>query len=255
MIAIAADLVRPDDGRVVVVRFEEVPDQAPLTEDVTVQTSRDVSYESRIESLSAEFGIDIEADEIVSHDTKHAIVNFAEHRGVDAIVAEHEPLRLRSRLFGDPIDWVVRHAPCDVHLVDSSDARAPEEVVVPGRTGPFPPSAVNVAEAVASANDSSVSLWYPAKETDDRQASLDEYRSNLSAMLDVPVDVTAIPTDQRLPETDLLVRRGADHRLRGTLSGDENKPFAQAAGTTITVYPRENRRPPFLRRLLERFLL
>ena len=119
LIAIAADLVRPDDGRVVVVRFQEVPDQVPLTEDVAIQSSSDLSFETRVESISEESDVTVEADEIVSHDTKHAIVNFAAHRGVDTIVAEHEPLRLRSRLFGDPIDWVVRHAPCDVFLVDN----------------------------------------------------------------------------------------------------------------------------------------
>jgi len=255
LISLAANLVRDDGGRVVVVRFEEVPDQAPLTEAVTTQSEVDRAFEARVEALSDQFGVDVEADEIVSHDTKHAIVNVADHRGVDAIVAEHEPLRLRSRLFGDPIDWVVRHAPCDVLLVDSSDPRNPEEVVVPGETEPFPPSAVNVAEAVAGAHDSSISLWYPASETGDQQASLAEYRAELATMLNVPVDVEAIPTDQRIPETDLLVRRGADHRLRGALFDDENNPFAQAAGTTITVYPKQSRRPPFARRLLERFLL
>ena len=36
LVTLAADLARPDDGRVVAVRFEEVPDQAPLTERATV---------------------------------------------------------------------------------------------------------------------------------------------------------------------------------------------------------------------------
>jgi hypothetical protein len=83
---------------------------------------------------------------------------------------------------------------------------------------------------------------------------METYREELSGMLDVPVEATAIPADRRLPETDLLVRRGADHRLRGGLF-DDGEPFARAAGTTITVYPRESRRPPFVRRLLERFVL
>ena len=51
LVTVAADLVRPDDGRVVVVRFEEVPDQVPLTEAVTAQSSADRSYEARIEAL------------------------------------------------------------------------------------------------------------------------------------------------------------------------------------------------------------
>ena len=254
LVSLAADLVRDDDGRVVVVQFEEVPDQAPLTEDVAAQSDADRSFEQRVERLGEESGVAVEADEIVSHDTKHAIVNFAERRGVDAIVAEHEPLRLRSRLIGDPIDWVVRHAPCDVLLVDSSAPRLPEQVVVSGDSAPFPSAAVNVAASVADAHGGRVSLWYPAGDGDRRRASIEKHRDELSGMLDVPVEAEAIPTDQRPPAADLLVRRGADHRRRGALA-DGDRPFAQVAGTTVTVYPRKSRRPPLHRRLLERFLL
>jgi len=255
LIALAADLVRPDDGRVVAVRFQEVPDQVPLTDDMTAQSSADISFETRTEALAEDLGVEVEADEIVSHDTKHAIVNFAESRGVDAIVAEHEPLRLRSRLLGDPIDWMVRHAPCDVLLVDSSAPRLPEKVVVSSDTPPFPSAAVNVAGSIAAAHDGRVSLWYPADGGDGREESMEQYRTELSARLDVPADAEAIPTDERPPTADLLVRRGADHRLRGALTSATDQPFARVAGTTVTVYPREERRPSLIRRLLERYLL
>ena len=158
LVALAADVVRPDDGQVVVVRFEEIPDQAPLTEGATVQSSADLSFETRAEALAAEFDVTVEADEIVSHDTKHAVVNFADNRGVDAILAAHEPLRLRSQLFGDSIDWIVRHAPSDDLLVDNLGYESPERIVLSGDGGPYAPLAVSVAEAVAAANGGTVSL-------------------------------------------------------------------------------------------------
>ncbi|MFC6737344.1 amino acid permease, partial [Halolamina salina] len=194
LVSLGADQVRADDGRVVVVRFEEVPDQAPLTADAAAQSEDDRSFERRMETIGERLGVDVEADEIVSHDTKHAIVNVAERRGVDAIVAEHEPLRLRSRLIGDPIDWVVRHAPCDVLLVDSSAPRTPEKVVVSGENAPFPSTAVTVAEAVAEAHDGGLSLWYPGDGNGDRAASVEAYRTDLAGMLDVPVEAESIPT-------------------------------------------------------------
>jgi nucleotide-binding universal stress UspA family protein len=254
LVALAADLVRPDDGRVVAVRFEEIPDQAPLTEEATVQSSSDISFEARMEALSTEFDVEVEADEIVSHDTKHAVVNFADGRGVDTIVAEHEPLRLRSRLLGDPIDWVVRHAPCDVLLVDNLGYDRPGHVVLSGEGGPYPPLAVNVAEAVAAANDGSISLWYPAGpgSTDQRRRTMDDYRAELSGMLSVPVRADSLRTDGGQPSRpDLLVRRGADDRLRNALF-DERPVFPSPGCTTVTVYPHESRRPRLARRLLER---
>jgi len=254
LVAIAADLVRPDDGRVVVVRFEEVPDQVPLTEDVTVQSSSDVSYETRIESIAAELDVDVEADEVVSHDTKHAVVNFAANRGVDSIVAEHEPLRLRSRLFGDPIDWVVRHAPCDVLLVDNLGYDRPERVALSGDGEPYPPLAVNVAEAIASANGGAVSLWYPADraESDQYRQTIDDYQTELSELLSVPVRSESLRADGGRPSTpDVVLRRGTDERLRGLLT-DGGPVFPSPGCTTITAYPHRSRRPWFARRLLER---
>jgi amino acid transporter/nucleotide-binding universal stress UspA family protein len=251
LVAIAADLVRPDDGRVVVVRFEEVPDQAPLTEDVTVQSSSDRSFETRIESLASEFDVAIEADEIVSHDTKHAVVNFADHRGVDTVVAEHEPLRLRSRLFGDPIDWVVRHATCDVLLVDNLGYDRPTQIALSGDAGPYPPMTVNVAEAVAAANDGDLSLWYPADGTD-AASSIDSYQSELSELLSVPVHAEPIRADGGRPSNpDVVVRPGSDSRLRSALT-DGRPTFPSPGCTTITVYRHESQQSGILRQVLGR---
>ena len=254
LVGLAADVVRGDDGRVVVVRFEEIPDQAPLTENATVQSSSDIAFETRAATLAAEFDVDVEADEIVSHDTKHAIVNFAEHRGVDAILAEHEPLRLRSRLFGDPIDWVVRHAPCDVLLVDNLGYERAEQIALTGDGGPYPPLAVNIAESVASANGGGISLWEVADHdrTDRHARTRDDYQSDLTELLSVPVRTESVRTDGgQLRRTDLLVRRGADHRLRHVLF-DDRPTIPNPGCTTVTVYPHESLRPPFSRRLLER---
>jgi amino acid transporter len=255
LVALAADVVRPHDGRVVVVRFEEIPDQAPLTEDVTVQSPADRSFETRVEALGAEFDVAVEADEVVSHDTKHAIVNFADHHGMDAILAEHEPLRLRSRLLGDPVDWVVRHASCDVFLVDNVGYDAPAHVALSGDGGPYDSRAVALADAVAAANDGRISLWYPGDgETDQHSRTMEDYQSELSSLLSVPVRSEGLRTDGGcLDSPDLLVRTGADHRLRNILFDD--RPTVPSPGcTTVTVYPQIDRRPPFTRRLLERFV-
>jgi nucleotide-binding universal stress UspA family protein len=257
LVALAADVVRPHDGRVVVVRFEEIPDQAPLTESATAQSPADISFEARIEALAAEFDVAVEADEVVSHDTKHAVVNFAEHNGIDAIVAEHEPLRLRSRLLGDPVDWVVRHAPCEVLLVDNVGYEAPERIVLSGDGTPYDARAVSVAEALATANDGHLSLWYPDGNDGEKRKyrrTMADYQSELSGLLDVPVSAESVRTDGgQSTVPDLLVRAGADPRLRAVLLAD--RPFYPTPGcTTVTVYPDATQRPSTVRRLLERVL-
>jgi amino acid transporter len=254
LVAMAADLVRDRDGRVVVTRFSEVPDQAPLVDLELTPAER--SFEDRMTALAETLDVALEPGEIVSHDTKHAVVNYAERRGVDAILAEHEPLRLRSRLLGQPIDWVVRHAPCDVLLVDNLGYDGPSRVAVAADGGIFPPVAVRVAETIAGANDGSVVLWGPpdGDGSDERRRTLQDYRIELADTLSVPVAAEAVRTDGgQVEPPDLLVRLGADHRLRSALFEAESwtpRPHC----TTVSVYPHESRRPGVLRRALERVL-
>jgi amino acid transporter len=253
LVALAADAVSARDGRVHAVRFEEIPDQAPLTEDATEQSPADVSFEERMATLADELGVELTADEIVSHDTKHAIVNVADHHGMDAIFAEHEPLRLRSRVLGDPVDWVVRHAPCDVFLVDNLGYGEPDRVALAGDGSPFAPVAVSLTAAVATANGGHVLLWSPG---DDGAAAdgdpVADYRTELSSML--PVRTEPYRTDGGYPpRADLFVREGTDGRLRTLLAND--RPAVPTPGcTTVTVYPRASRRPSLTRRLLQRVL-
>ena len=252
LIAAAADLVRRDDGRVMVVHFQEVPDQVPLTDEIAKQSSVDVAFESRMEALSSEFDIDIEADEIVSHDTKHAIVNVASTRNASAILAEHEPLRLRSRIFGDPLDWVVRHAHCDVYLLDNVGYDQPSRVALVGDAGPYPPATVDAAEAFAASNGGTVSLWYSAgrDNTEQFRETINEYQAELSEILSVPVRAEP-ETGSQPPGPDILVRSGPDKRLRSALL--DNRPaYPSITCTAVTIYPHVSQRPELARRLLER---
>ncbi|WP_229124567.1 amino acid permease [Halapricum desulfuricans] len=256
---IAADIASQHDGRIIGVRFEEIPDQAPLTDEVTVQSEADRSFERRTAEYAEQLGVTIDSEEIVSHDTKHAIVNVAEEHGVDAILTEHEPLRLRSRLIGDPVDWVVRHAPCDVHLVDNLGYDSPEHVVLAGDGTPYESRAVTVAETLAAANDGSLSLWYPATtgRTDRHEATIADLERELTDALSVSVRSRAVRPDGGRVSSgdtpDVVVRSGTDHRLRHALL-DDRPPTPQGSATTVTVYPEVARRAPLARRLLERFV-
>jgi amino acid transporter/nucleotide-binding universal stress UspA family protein len=254
LLSLAADIARPHDGRVIAVRFEEIPDQAPLTDEATVQSSADISFENRLGDLAAEFDVTIDAEEIVSHDTKHAIVNVADDHDVDTILTEHEPLRLRSRLFGDPVDWVVRHAPCDVLLVDNLGYESPEHVVLSGDGTPYESRAVTLAETIVTANDGILSLWYPDQRdrTDRHEETIADLEQEMSGMLSVPVRTRAVrPDGGQAPKPDVIVRSGADHRLRHVLLDDgQSAPYTST--TSVTVYPEATRRAPLGRRILER---
>jgi len=253
LLRMAADLVRPHDGRVVVVWFEEVPDQAPLETATEVQSPAEVRFEEQTDDLAVDLDVDVDVGEIVSHDTKHAVVNFAKHRRVDTILAEHERLRLRSRLLGDPIDWVVRHAPCDVLLVDNKGYDRPRVVQLVSDGGPLNPDQVAVADAIASQSGSEVSIDYPDADDspEQRRRTIEEYRERLAELLSIPIR-PAEPDGDGTSAPDLRIRRGADHRLRGALFDRETREPVDC--TEISVHSHESRQPGLVRRLLERFV-
>ncbi|MFC3476674.1 amino acid permease [Halobacterium litoreum] len=256
LLALAADTVRPADGHVVVVRFDEVPDQTPLDHAAEVQSPADVRFEDQTAELAAEFDVPVEYGEIVSHDTKHAIVNYAEHRGVDAVVAEHERLRLRSRLLGDPIDWVVRHAGCDVLLVENRGYDEPQHVVLESDGGPYDPSTVALADTIAGESDGHVTLQFPLSgdQPEKRRETIRAYQDELAGVLSAPVRTHVPRADGGDPDAvdpDLVVRTGTLSRVRG--GRDAYTPTAVDC-TEVTVYPRESRRPGLVRRVAERLV-
>ncbi|MXR20257.1 amino acid permease [Halobacterium bonnevillei] len=253
LLSLAADLVRPKDGRVVVVRFDEVPDQAPLDHAAEVQSPADVRFEEQTDELAAEFDVDVEYGEIVSHDTKRAVVNYADHRGVDAIVAEHERLRLRSRVLGDPIDWVVRHAHCDVLLVENRGYDGPENVVLEGDGGPFDPATVDVADTIAGEAGGHVTLQFPlsADQPDPRKQTIRSYQNELAGILSAPVKTADLRADGGQQRADVVIRTGSQNRVSG---GRERHAPTAADCTELTVYPRASRRPSLVRRVLERLV-
>jgi amino acid transporter len=249
LLRMAADLVRPHDGRVVAVRFDEVPDQTELETAAETQTPADVRFEEQTDELAEDLDVEVEAGEIVSHDTKHAIVNFARHRGVDAIVAEHERRRLRSRILGSPTDWVVRHAPCDVLLVDNRGYETPQRIDVYDDQGPFDPDTVAITDTIAAENDGHVVFQSAAGDHGDEQRhrTLQTYREEIAELLSVPVYSGAETAGSTAP--DLRIQRGADHQIGGLLTNGSGEPAADC--TEITVHTHESQQPGFLRRLFE----
>jgi amino acid transporter/nucleotide-binding universal stress UspA family protein len=254
LLALAADLVRPHDGRVVVVRFDEVPDQAPLDHAAEVQSPADVSFEKQTDSLADEFDVVVEYGEIVSHDTKRAMVNFAGHRDVDLAVAEHERLRLRSRLLGDPVDWFVRHAHCDALLVENRGYDAPQHVFLESDGGPYDPATVAVADTIAGETGGHVTLRFPVSDDQpvQRRETIEAYQRELAGMLSAPVRARLPRTDGGTVtdrDPDLVVRTGSRNRVRG---GRESHSLTAVDCTEVTVYPHESRQPGLSRRLVER---
>ncbi|PSQ45688.1 amino acid transporter [Halobacteriales archaeon SW_6_65_15] len=233
LLRIAADLVRQGSGTVRVVQFDEVPDQTPLA------------------SASA------------GHDTKHAIVNFADHHDDDMIVLDRDSVELRSGILDDGFTWLVDNAPCDVLTVGGRDLAAVETVGLVTDRGPYDPLKVEVADALATEADASIELLYPvsANASPQRRETLRDYHEELRSVCSVPVEFSLVESDgdeladlaDATSAIDLVVVGDDVGRLHRSVFGRKRDHLVETAeAPSIQVHPHGSQRPGFLGRLLER---
>lgn len=149
LLRVAASVAQQQGGTVHAIRFEEVPDQLPLSS-ATELSLDDREFETQTRELAEELPAVIEASEVVSHDTKKAVVNYAENLGVELILGEWRPDHWHAELLGSDVDWFMKHAPCTTVFLQDRGLRAVDEIAVLTQRRPYEPTKVAVANAIAT---------------------------------------------------------------------------------------------------------
>jgi amino acid transporter len=255
LVDLAVDVARDRNGRVRVAQFDEVPDQTPLARSAEELTAADESFEQRLSDRSTDSDVPILFGEVVSHDTKHAIVNYAGDTGPDARVIERPPDQFPSTVFGDRTDWVEDHAPCDIIEVVTFDSTDIDTISVVTDGGPYDPAKIPVVDGVARSADAEIRFFYPVEPDAPatRRDTIDDYFSELEGMVDAPVETTIVETADRQEaidvaavDADLLVVSGTRPSVRDRVFGQRNHGAAET--DTVVVYGADQPGP--LRRVL-----
>ncbi|WP_323191926.1 amino acid permease [Halostella sp. PRR32] len=261
LIRIAADIARENDGSVTIVRFDEVPDQAPLQQASQTQSPADVEFERRTSDLTAEFDVPVQYGEIVSHDTERAIVNFAEHEEADFLLLERADDPLYAPLLGSNIEWVSRHAPCDVLLIEERDLAGIDAITVVTDRGPFDPQKIAIADALASEAGARIDLLYPVERnaTTAQRETVEDYLSELESLCSVPVKRSVVSTDDPTEDfvavtdpADVLIIGTDGGRIHGNLFGRPADWIVDKVDCTAIQVQPNGSRPGLFRRLFER---
>jgi amino acid transporter/nucleotide-binding universal stress UspA family protein len=261
LLRIAADIARENDGSVTVVRFDEVPDQAPLEQASQTQSPEDVEFERRTSKLTEEFDVPVHYGEIVSHDTKRAVVNFAEHEAADFLVLEREDDPLYSPVFGSNIEWITRHAPCDVLLIEERDLIEIDAITVVTDRGPFDPQKIAIADALASEAGARIDLLYPVDSgaTAAQRDTIADYLTELESLCSAPVKRSVVETDDPTEDfvavtdpADVLVIGTDGGRIRGNLFGRPADWIVDTVDCTAIQVQPNGSQPGLFRRLFER---
>ncbi len=261
LVRLAAAVAHRQGGTVTAVRFDKVPDQLPLDSAAEIQSPDDLEFETRMEGLKAELETPLKYGEVVSHDPRHAVANFARHHDTDFLVLEGTPGGVRSWLTGDDVEWIARHVSCNLLLINPSRLDDVHQVVLITDNGPFDPLKVEMADATAHAIGARLQLVHtiPPEATDDHRDTLRAYHTDLMDLCSVPVDSRLLTEHDPIRiasaiSDDNLIVVGSDPSWWTRLL-DKRQPrhIVEAfSGPSIVVRPHEKHEPGPVGRLLER---
>ncbi|WP_181691210.1 amino acid transporter [Natronomonas sp. LN261] len=259
LIDLAVDLARTREGGVRVAQFDETPDQTPLPQSASTLTEADQAFEARMSDRATDSEIPIRYGEVVSHDTRHAIVNYAADVDADTLMIERSTGS--ETLLGSDVEWIENHAPCDVIEASNFDHDTVDRIGVVTDEGPFDPAKVGLADALATAVGGTVTFYLAigADPPESHRNTTDDYLSELVALCDAPVETRVIESgtdeaiDHAATTSDVLIvsgiQRGLTDRLFGHVS---DRVTLRAEHGTLVVYGASQ--PGRFRRAVERRL-
>jgi hypothetical protein len=242
LIDLAVDLARTREGGVRVVRFDEVPDQTPLPQSAERLTGGDQAFEDRLDDRATDSAIPIRYGEIVSHDRRHAIVNYAADVGADSLIIERSTGS--KHLLGSDAGWIEDHAPCDVLEVSDLDHDGAEHIGVITDKGPFDPAKVGLADALATAIDGTLTFYFPIAPDapESRRNTIEDYVSELVDLCEAPVETQIIEsgTDDAIERaarnSDVIVVSGVQRGLTDRLLGRASPVTIENKHGTLVIY-------------------
>jgi uncharacterized membrane protein len=263
LVEAGAALAQMRNGCLTVVRFDAVPDQLPLESAAEIQSPDDVDFEARMNRFEASFEGEFEYGEVVSHDVRHAVANFARHHAVDLLILERALASERSWVDERDLDWIASHCPSDLLLVEPTPLAVLDRIALVTNSGPFDPLKVQLADALAAAADASLVLIHavPAAPSDDRRAPIHTYHEDLMELCTVPVESTIVwdgtpdaVATAASPANLVIVESDGSWWTRLLDPRKPHRIVEAFGGPAFVVRPHQERQPAPLKRLLERFV-
>jgi APA family basic amino acid/polyamine antiporter len=130
MLATAIKLAEERGGTIHALHAIRVPLSQPLDAELLDQEERASASLIDARLLAAEHGVEIESEVVRARSIGEAIVETAEQTGADLIVMGSAPRwRRQSRFFSPTVDYVLRHAPCEVMVIAYPQGVLEEESV------------------------------------------------------------------------------------------------------------------------------
>lgn len=242
LLPLASALAEHHRGRVVALGAIVVSPERPMGE--TVPESRRLRAElDMLFDMDGERAVPFSSTVNVGHDLSEVIRSAAhEQRASLILLGWHAERSSSERMFGPPIDDLLREPPCDVVVARLAAQEHWKRVLLPVRGGPHTPLACETALALAERSDAAITMLYAS---DPRQADNLVARESLQSLRTMPRVSRwlerSIPAEQAIlaeaPEHQVIVlgvtgRSGDPESPAGPLA---DRVLRQANSTVVLV--------------------
>jgi amino acid transporter/mannitol/fructose-specific phosphotransferase system IIA component (Ntr-type) len=205
-----------DGERMDVVDFIEVPEQAFLSSYEAGQEAYS-ALEQRVTLLRSEIDNEMHLDQVVTHHSRGALLNYAEEEKPHWVVFDwQEPSPWRILVGGNK--WWLEDFPCDILFYKDRGKLELNSIVVLTQPGPYDGEVVYAADHIASHKGSKITFLNPLAPTKKAFEFVSSYQAELKRMCQVPAESEMIPVDdwidgvlEHLKDADLLLIGGLTH--------------------------------------------
>ena len=160
LLDMAFPIARTRRGRVVAITIVKVPRQLPIHEGLRFLQHREPLLK-QARAYAAKLGLPLETDVIVAHRVHDGIFTAAERHGADLLVMGWKGYtNTRERIFGEVADQLIRHAPSDLMLFKTADAKPLRTCLFPTAGGPHAERAAEFLRMFAPSLDLAVTICY-----------------------------------------------------------------------------------------------
>jgi glucosyl-3-phosphoglycerate synthase len=247
LLPLAVAFARHNGGRVLVLGIAIVPEDQPLS-DGMLETRRVRAELDAIDGFNSVDGVSVRPVAHVGRDLATEISAVAAEQHANLILLGWQGNRSSSeRLFGPPIDVLLRDAPCDVAVVRLSGTGEWQRVLLPVRGGPHTPLACETALALADRANASITVLYASdpRRPDDLAA-----RESLQSLRTLPRVSRWL--ERSIPAEQAILAEAPDHQVIVLgVTGRRGDPEAPVGPLADRVLRRANATVVLVRHHLE----
>jgi amino acid transporter/nucleotide-binding universal stress UspA family protein len=141
-----------------VVQIKEVPIQTPFEVVKGLIKGAETKFEQRTLKYAEKLGMNVETYEILSHDWKHSVVNFAKNNDSDLILLDWEEEFHHELIHGSDVHWILENSPCDVTIFKDRGIEKIRDILLTTTSDVYDNLKVRMANNIGHAKNATITF-------------------------------------------------------------------------------------------------